>query len=85
MKLRKVWQKEEHHTTQQKIEINGSNGSKDPEVWIVELKRMQTKLNAMGATVSDNMVIGHILSRLPAQSTNPVPLTVFLKLLLLKL
>jgi hypothetical protein len=26
------------------------NGSNDPEVWIVELKRMQTKLNVMGAT-----------------------------------
>jgi hypothetical protein len=38
------------------------NDSKDPEVWIVELQRMQTKLNAMGATVSDNMAIGHILS-----------------------
>jgi hypothetical protein len=43
------------------------NGSKDPEVWIVELQSMQTKLNAMGATVSDNMVIGHILSRLPTE------------------
>jgi hypothetical protein len=43
------------------------NGSKDPEVWIVELQRMQTKVNAMGATVSDNMVKGHILSRLPPE------------------
>jgi hypothetical protein len=43
------------------------NGSKDHEVWILELQRMQTKLNAMGATESDNMVIGHILSRLASE------------------
>jgi hypothetical protein len=32
--------------------------SKGPEVWIVELLRMQSQLNGMGATVSDNMFDG---------------------------
>jgi hypothetical protein len=42
--------------------------SKAPKVWIVELQIMQTKLKSMGATVSDNMVMGHILSRLTPES-----------------
>jgi hypothetical protein len=36
--------------------------SKDPMVLTLELQRMQTRLKTMGATVSVNMVIGHILN-----------------------
>jgi hypothetical protein len=41
--------------------------TKGPELWIVDLQRMQTNLNDMGATISDNMLIAHILNELPSE------------------
>jgi hypothetical protein len=37
------------------------------ELCIVDLQRMQTNLNDTGATISDNMLIAHILNELPSE------------------
>jgi hypothetical protein len=42
-----------------------SDTSKDREVCVVELQRMQSKKNGMGATVRDKMLMAHILGELP--------------------
>jgi gag-polypeptide of LTR copia-type/Zinc knuckle len=43
---------------------------KDPEVWIIELQRMQSKLAEMGESVSDGLLMAHILGHLPAEYDN---------------
>ena len=44
--------------------------SKDPEVWIMELQRIQSKLSEMGEKVSDGLLMCHILGNLPPAYDN---------------
>jgi hypothetical protein len=43
---------------------------KDPEIWIVELQRMQSKLQEMGENISDGLLMAHILGNLPPEYEN---------------
>jgi hypothetical protein len=42
----------------------------DPEIWIIELQRMQVKLEKMGEKVSDGLLMAHILANLPREYEN---------------
>jgi hypothetical protein len=42
----------------------------DPEVWIMELQRMQAQLLEMGERVSDGLIMCHILGNLPSGYDN---------------
>ena len=44
--------------------------NKDPEVWIMELQRIQSKLSEMGEKVSDGLLMCHILGNLPPAYDN---------------
>ncbi|KAG7344883.1 gag-polypeptide of LTR copia-type [Nitzschia inconspicua] len=41
--------------------------SKDPEKWILLLQEKQTKLQVMGETISDGLLMSHILGNLPKE------------------
>jgi hypothetical protein len=41
--------------------------TKDPEVWIMELQQIQSKLGAMNEFVSDGLLMRHILGNLPGE------------------
>ncbi|KAG7337993.1 gag-polypeptide of LTR copia-type [Nitzschia inconspicua] len=41
--------------------------SKDPEKWIMLLQEKQTKLQVMGETISDGLLMSHILGNLPKE------------------
>jgi choline dehydrogenase-like flavoprotein len=43
------------------------NGLKDPGIWVFELQRKQYELNAMGAILSDTVLMGRILSKFPQE------------------
>jgi hypothetical protein len=44
--------------------------SMDPEIWIMELQRKQSKLFEMGERVSDGLLMCHILGNLPSEYEN---------------
>ena len=43
---------------------------KDPEVWIMELQRLQARLSELGEHASDGLLMCHILGNLPAVYDN---------------
>jgi gag-polypeptide of LTR copia-type len=47
--------------------------SKDPEIWIIELQRILSKLSEMGKKVSDGLLMCHILDNLH-MTTLPITL-----------
>jgi hypothetical protein len=43
------------------------DNEKDPELWIIELQRMLSKLHELGENISDGLLMAHFLGSLPKE------------------